>query len=349
MPEALHISADVLESRLTAALSEAGAGKPSTEAAVRALMHASRLGIDSHGARLVVHYDRVLRGGRVNGRPDIRINLTAAASAVVDGDDGLGHHVGFTAMEEAIRLACENGVGAVGAIRSSHFGAAGAYALAAAEAGLVGFATTNTDSAVTLYGGAHAFHGTNPLAFAAPSGGAKPWLVDMATSSIPLNRVLLYRSLGRELPDGVAADDMGLTTRNPVAARMLLPLGGVDFSFKGAALAGVATVLSSVLQGTTLDHKFLPMTGEEVSTPRNMGHFFVAIDPAKFVGLAAFVEGMARYLAALRGAAARPGEEVLAPGDREWRIEEERLRDGIPIDPDTARFLGLAGLRRDLR
>ena len=104
-----------------------------------------------------------------------------------------------------MELARKAGVGAVGVKRSSHLGAAGAYAVAGAEEGFVTFATTNTDSMVALFDGAKKFHGTNPLAFAAPVPGSRPWLLDMATSSIPLNRVLLHRSLDKELPAGVAA------------------------------------------------------------------------------------------------------------------------------------------------
>ncbi len=344
MAQPVRVDAGDLERRLTAALLTAGASPESAAAAARALMHASRLGVDSHGARLVSHYAAVLRSGRINPAPTLTVTRRAAAAAVVDGDDGLGHHAAYRAMAEAVDLAREAGIGAVGVVRSSHYGAAGAYALAAAEAGMVGFATTNADSAVAPYGGVAAFHGTNPLAFAAPSGGARPWLFDMATSSIPFNRVLLYRSLGLPLPEGVAADAAGTPTRDPDAVAMLLPFGAADFGFKGAGLAGVATILSAALQGAALDHAMLPMVGgEDVTTPRGMGHFFLAIDPAHFGGRAVFAAAMQVYLAALRAAPARPGATIMAPGDREWLVEAERARDGIPLDPDTAAFLGLAG------
>ena len=332
-----------LEPRLRAALTDAGASTNSADAAVRAMLHASRLGVDSHGARLVAHYARVLRSGRINGRPNLTLVRQSAAAAVVDGDDGLGHYATYRAISEAIALARKSGVGAVGVVRSSHFGAAGAYARAVADAGMVGFATTNADSAVALHDGRAPFHGTNPLAFAAPSGGDRPWLLDMATSSIPFNRVFLYRALGKTLTEGVAADADGAATSDPHAVRMLLPLGGGDFGFKGAALAGVATIFSAVLQGATLDHAMLPMAdGDDWTTPRGMGHFVMAIDPDAFGGRAVFEAGMTAYLAALRAAEPRPGAAVMAPGDREWLVEAERGRDGIPLDPETAAFLGLA-------
>lgn len=337
--------AAVLEEKVAAALREAGASEASLAAATRAMMHASMVGVDSHGVRLTEHYCTMLGGGRLNKDPQLKVDIRAAGSAMVDGDDGLGHYAAYRAVEVGIELARTAGVGAVGIAHSSHLGATGAYALAGAEQGFVTFATTNTDSMVALHDGASRFHGTNPLAFAAPVPGSKPWLLDMATSSIPMNRVLLYRSLNQELPAGVAADKHGVGTTDPHEADMLLPLGGADFGFKGAALAGVATLFSALLTGTTLDGDFIPMyggPGGDISTPRNMGHFVLVIDPDKFVGREMFGMMMTQYLAGLRGAAVRQGaERVMAPGDREWAEVARRGEAGVPVDPDTVKFLGL--------
>jgi len=342
MSAVIHVADEVLEARTLDALRAAGADEPSALAATRAMMHASRIGVDSHGVRLAAHYAKVLRGGRVNPRPRFEIRQTAPGTALLEADDGLGHPAAYAAMELACALARENGVGAVGVARSSHYGAAGAYALAGAEAGFIALTSTNTESTVMLHGGAGPFHGTNPFAVAAPVPGGRPWLLDMATSSIPFNRVYLYRALGTALPEGVAADEAGNPTQDPAAARMLMPLGGRDYGFKGAGLGGLATILCAVLTGTTLDTAFLPFAGPDVSTPRNMGHFCLAIDPGRFAGRAVYDEAITRYLAGLRGSPARPGERVMAPGDREWLVAEERVRTGIPIDLETAAFLGLA-------
>lgn len=337
--------AALLQDKAAAALRAAGASEASLAAAVRAMLHASMVGVDSHGVRLTEHYCQMLAGGRLNKNPQLAVDRRAAGSAMVHGDDGLGHYAAYKAVEIGIELAGQAGVGAVGISHSSHLGAAGAYALAGAEQGFVTFATTNTDSMVALFDGAARFHGTNPLAFAAPVPDARPWLLDMATSSIPMNRVLLHRSLGLDLPTGVAADAAGSATTDPALAEMLLPLGGADYGYKGAALAGVATLFSALLTGTTLDSDFIPMyggPGGDVSTPRNMGHFVLVIDPDKFIGRAMFGTMMTRYLANLRAAPVRPGgERVMAPGDREWETLAQRQAEGVPVDPDTARFLGL--------
>jgi len=337
----VRIAPEPLAARVGQKLRDAGANQPSVEATVRALMHASLHGVDSHGVRLVGYYDGALRSGEINGHPQVTLRRTAAATAMLDGDDGLGHHTSYRAMEAAIEIAREAGVGAVGATRSSHFGAAGAYALAAAEAGMIGLATTNAESLVALFGSAQAFHGTNPLAVAAPVAGEKPWLLDMATSAIPFNRVLLYRSLGQTLPEAIAANEAGLPVRDPNEAAMLMPMGGADYGFKGAALAGLATVLSAILTGASLDHEMVSLGKGNEPKPPGLGHFFLAIDPARFAGAGVMADGMRRYLDALRAVPPRSGgAPPMAPGDREWRVAEERGRDGIPLDPDTAHFLG---------
>lgn len=335
---------DVLRGRVLAELSQAGASPATADAATRALMHASLVGVDSHGVRLTEHYCKMMAGGRINKTPQLHVRRTAAASAMVNGDDGLGHYAAYRAVDVGIEIARENGIAGVGIEHSSHLGAAGAYAVAGAEQGFVTFATTNTDAMVALFDGAQRFHGTNPLAFAAPVPNSRPWLLDMATSSIPMNRVLLHRSLGIELPAGVAADAEGHSTRDPHAAEMLLPLGGEEYGYKGAGLAGVATLFSALLTGTTLDPDFIPMygTGND-HEPRNMGHFVMVIDPGKFVGAELFGQAIGSYLASLRGASARAGGgPIMAPGDREWDEADRRSTKGVPIDPDTARFLKFA-------
>ena len=333
----------LIRERVEARLAAAGASEQSRKAAIEAMLHASLVGVDSHGVRLTEHYCRMLEGGRLNKTPELKVESRGAGSAMVDGDDGLGHYAAYRAVEVGIELAKATGIGAVGIHHSSHLGAAGAYAMAGAERGFVTFATTNTDSMVTLFGGAERFHGTNPLAFAAPVRGARPWLLDMATSSIPMNRVLLHRSLGKALPEGTAADSEGNPTTKAASAEMLLPLGGEDFGYKGAGLAGVATLFSALLTGTTLDADFIPMYGgDDISTPRNMGHFVMVIDPDKFAGRDVFMQAMGSYLKSLRGAKVREGgDKIMAPGDREWAVLAERKREGIPVDPDTVAFLGL--------
>ncbi|MEJ5087863.1 Ldh family oxidoreductase [Brucella pseudogrignonensis] len=335
-------SLDALAGFCNAILAGCGADQATADAATRAMMHGTRLGVDSHGVRLLSHYVTALVGGRVNKTPRLRAVRSFGAIETLDADHAHGALAAFTAMARATTLADQFGIGAVAIQNSSHFAAAGAYALQAANQGYIGIAVCNSDSFVRLHDGAMRFHGTNPIAVGVPTTGAQPWLLDMATSSIPYNRVMLYQSLGVPLPQGVASDPEGVDTLEAEKAAMLAPLGG-EFGFKGAALAGLAEILSAVLTGMTLSFDIAPMGGPDFSTPRKMGAFVLALKPAAFIAPAVFDAGMTRYLDTLRNSPARPPFTVMAPGDREWRVAEQRQQQGVTIDPMTLKsFADLA-------
>lgn len=329
------VAIDRLDGYCRAVLTAAGADDATVDAAARAMLHGSIHGIDSHGVRLLDHYVTALTGGRVNPRPTLTVGGELAAVATLDADNGHGALATYRAMEHAVALARRCGIGAVAIRRSSHFGPAGAYALAAAEIGMIGLALCNSDSFVRLHDGAMRFHGTNPIACAVPVEGERPWLLDMATSAIPYNRIQLYRSLGRPLPDGTASTGDGTDTGDADRAEMLAPLGGA-FGFKGAGLAGLVEIFSAVLTGMRLSFEIGPMAGPDFKTPRGLGAFVMAIHPEAFVDGATMRDGMWRYRAALQRSPARPGGRVLAPGDREWEEADRRRQSGIPIDPVTA-------------
>ena len=345
-PETVPTRVDVkdLERFVAAVLTTAGADGFSVTSTVRALVGASLRGVDSHGVRLLPHYLRVLKGGRVKGRPEMSFERRAAAVGRLDAGHALGTAAGYRAMEEAVKLADSAGIGAVSVINSSHFAAAGCYSLAAAEAGYIGLAVCNATSAVLPHDGRDGFHGTNPIAFAAPVAGERPYLLDMATSSIPVNRILQYRALDRELPADVVVDDTGAMTRDPHAATSLLSLGGAGYGYKGAGLAGVVTILSAVLSGMCLDHQMPEMFVPPWSEPRRLGQFFLAMKPSTFIDEERFQTQLRAYLEALRGQPAHPGGRVMAPGDREWAVERRRRAEGIPLDAHNWDVLtGLAG------
>ena len=168
-------------------LQASGADHPSAQAATWAMLHASLHGVDSHGIRLLPFYADSLTSGLAKGQPDIRITYSRRAAALVDADRGMGHIACYRAMDEACAIARDCGIGMASVVNSTHFGAAGAYALAAADAGFIGFITANSGAFVIPHGGTKPMHGTNPIAMAAPNPGKDPFLLDMATSSIPWN------------------------------------------------------------------------------------------------------------------------------------------------------------------
>lgn len=311
-----------LQAFAAAVLRAAGAADEAADAAAKALLHASLHGVDSHGIRLLPWYVESLQSGTTRGKAQITVSYPKRATAILNAGGGMGHIASYRAMAEACALARDCGVGLCLVTHSSHFGAAGAYAMAAAEAGFIGLATGNCKALVVPHGGRTPIHGTNPIALAAPNPGGEAFLLDMATSSIPWNKVLRFRTEGLPLPPGVAVDEAGAFTTDPHVARALAPAGGADFGYKGAGLAGFAEVLSAVLTGMRLATE----QPDGIVCDSDIGHFMLAVDPTLLMPLQAFGLKLQTYL---DGFANQPG--TYAAGGPEWERRDRRLKEGIPI------------------
>jgi LDH2 family malate/lactate/ureidoglycolate dehydrogenase len=329
-------TAEVLGTFSNAVLASAGASEESAEAATWAMLHASLHGVDSHGIRLLPWYADCLRTGNAKGNPNVTVDYRRRAAALVNADDGLGHIAMYRAMDEACALARDCGIGMASVINSTHFGAAGAYTLAAADAGFIGMVASNSGAFVVPHGGSKPIHGTSPLSLSAPNPGGDPFLLDMATSAIPWNKVLRFRTEGLTLPEGVAVDASGAFVTDPHKAVALAPVGGPDFGYKGAALAGMAEVLGGILSGMRLsaDQDGLALGDTKV------GHFVMAIDPTLFMTLEAFGAKVEAYVSNFR---TQPG--TYAAGGPEWERRRIRERDGIPLPEGLYADLKLAGER----
>ena len=299
------------------------------------LLETSLRGVDSHGIRLLPHYCRAVEGGRINRSPDFLIQRRAAAAATLDARDGFGHHAGAAAMDLAIQLARGAGVGTVSVTHSSHFGAASYFALRAARAGFVAMAFTNADALVKAHDAKQRFFGTNPVCFCAPMDGEDPFCLDMATSRIAWNKLRGYALRGESLPDEVAYDAEGAPVTDPNLAHSLAPTGG----YKGFGLGMMVDILCALLAGGPISPDILPMYGTPLHQPRDISHFFLAIDPGRFAGAAAFSAGLAAMAARVRSLTPVGRGQPQVAGDPEKRVMAQRLAEGIPVAPEVYREL----------
>ncbi len=313
------------------------AGVPDADAKIVAeiLVHANLRGVDSHGVLRLPHYIKRIKAGSINASPDIKIEDTGPSTAMVDGDDGLGHLVARVAMEKAITLARQKGVGMVGAINSSHCGALSYYVQQAARASLIGLAMVNTDKAVAPYGGREAFFGTNPIAFGFPTANGEPVIIDMATSSIAYGQVINAAKKNNCLPDNCALDAQGNPTTNPHDYHVLLPFG----AYKGYALAMVVDIFAGILTGSPFGPEVPKMYGN-YEKKRKLGHYFTAIDMSRFTDREQFLANMDILIKAIGEVPPSKGfERVMVPGEPEATTEKTRRRQGIPILPEDYNYL----------
>jgi ureidoglycolate dehydrogenase (NAD+) len=339
-PEATAVAVQALRDWSARCLAAAGMTHADAALLAHSLVQTSLWGIDSHGVALLPHYLERLHNGTIKARPRVQVQRTGPATALIEADQGHGIVIAHTAVREAVGLALEQGIGAVGVKNASHCGAIGLYTRAAASQGCVGIAFTHANSVAVPHGGRRAFFGTNPIAVAFPRAQGEPLCLDMATTSIPWNRVRNARREGHALPPDVAVDAQGEPTTDADAAAAVLPLGGRDFGHKGYALALIVDLLCGPLLGNPYGPHIPPMF-EAIAEPRRLGAFFIALDPERFAGgavLAAQIEAMARELAA------EPGAPLL-PGDPERAVAAQRERDGIPIEPGLAAQFRISSAR----
>jgi ureidoglycolate dehydrogenase (NAD+) len=321
-------------------LEQLGLAAPDARLVAQTLVASNLRGVDSHGVVRLPHYATRLRNGTVKARPDIAVQRTGPSAAMVEGDAGMGQLVAVRAMQEAISLARASGVGAVVARNSSHCGACAWFVEMAVKEGMVGLALTHTDPIMVPPGMKRIFLGSNPIAFGAPGGNGQAVIVDMSTTHAAWGKVLVARQEGKPIPPDWAVDAEGKATTDAARAVGLAPTG----AHKGYALAMMVEILCAHLAGVPFGLHVTKMYGE-LDKPRNLGHFMLALDIARFTDLKTFRSQIDLLLVEIHG------ESALAPGEPERLTAARREKEGVPLGEGTlgelnalAAQLGVKGL-----
>jgi LDH2 family malate/lactate/ureidoglycolate dehydrogenase len=321
-------------------------GVPERDAdiAARAMIEADLTGADAHGIFRLPSYVKVLQQGRINPKADIRIVNRGPATALIDGDNGIGHLVMTYAAARAVEIAREAGVAWVGARRSNHAGAAGIYPAMMLAHGMIGiYAACSSANHMAPTGGAEPLMGTNPIAFAIPAGDEPPIVLDIATSVIAYGAVRTAALLGQPIPEGWMIDPATgapLTDPKRGSHGLMAPIGG----YKGAGLALVIGLLAAVLNGAAFGRDVSDFN-QDKGGETNTGQFVIALDIARFMEPRQFAAEMDRHLRDLKSSARLPGfETIRLPGVERLRRREQRSRDGVALAPALVKQLDeLAG------
>jgi L-2-hydroxycarboxylate dehydrogenase (NAD+) len=308
-------------------------GVPEADAAIAAkqMIEADITGFDAHGIFRLGMYCNTLKSGRCNPKANIRTVQRSAATALVDGDDGIGHLVMTYATNLAMELARASGIGWVGTRNSNHAGAAGIYAEMPTRENMVGiYAAVSTANHMGVLGSAEALLGTNPIAIGVPAGKEPPVVLDIATSVSSYGTIRQHLVTGKPMPDGwVVHSKTGQPINDPkqVGEGVLLPIGG----YKGSGLALIIGLLAGVLNGAAFGKDVVDFTASG-GQKTNTGQFVVAIDVARFIPAEMFAAEMDRHLNDLRSSPKLPGfDSIRIPGEDRKRRREERTRDGIAL------------------
>lgn len=338
MAETVSVPADLLRRQLEDILTRWRMSPGDVVETASVMIDTDLRGIDSHGIAMLPVYADLRKSGKIDMTGVHRVVRDGAGTALIDAGRGLGHPAAARAMDMAIAKARAGGLGAVAVRNSNHYGAAGAYALRAAEQGLIGFAATNAGNrAIVPTRARAAVFGTNPLAFAAPARRNPPFVFDMATSTVAVGKIKLAWYARREMPRGWVMSEAGEEITDPDRfydrkgirhpGFGLSPLGGLPemSSHKGYGLAAMVEILSSMLSGAA----FIGLSSRE---EHDTGHFFMALDPGAFREDDGFLDDMDAMIDSLHDLEpVDPAAPVLVAGDPERAAKRTREADGIPM------------------
>ena len=294
------------------------------EATARHLVRAEDQGLPTHGMSRVPFYCSMLRKGRADGAAEPELVADRAATCLIDNRDGLPYVSAQLAIEQVIRRARSNGIAFAGIRNSAHVGVLGIHVQAIAEAGLVGFAFTNSPAAIPPWGGKKPLFGTNPVAAAFPRKGHPPLVIDLALTTVVRGRIMMAMKRGERIPEGWALDRNGKPTTDPKEAiehGSLFPIGGA----KGAMLALMFELICAALTGAAIGPEADSFFSEEGNKPR-IGQAFMAIDPP--AGFDKYFERTETVLATMLA-----DPEVRLPGTRRLAAEAA-AKNGIEVADD---------------
>ena len=324
-----------------------GYGIPRKDAEICAdiLLESDKRGIESHGVNRFkpIYLDRI-KAGIQKPVTEFEVIKDFAATAVVDGHDGMGQVVGYKAMTMAIEKAKKYGMGMVVARNSCHYGIAGYYATMATDAGMIGITGTNARPSIAPTFGVENMLGTNPLTFGMPTDEEFPFVLDCATSIVQRGKIEYYARIGKDTPAGQVIGRNGEALTDSVeilddlntGKAALAPLGGIGedlAGYKGYGYATVVEILSAALQQGNFLRALSGIGPNKEKIPFHLGHFFIAIDTEAFMGLEAFKKAAGDILRDLRNSEKAPGaERIYTAGEKEYLVWQKRKDSGVPIN-----------------
>lgn len=296
------------------------------------MVQADVLGHDTHGVFRLRQYLARLRDGGCNPVAHVEVINETAATAVIDGDNGLGHLAMSKACELAMTKAQDAGIGWVGVRRGNHAGPLALYVRPQAQNNMIGMAAAvGSANHVPPFGGSDLLLGTNPIAISAPSGCDDPFVLDMATTVAAMGKIKVLAQRGEAMPEGwmVGRDGQALTDPKQRSDGFLLPIGGP----KGFGLSVAIGLMAGVLNGAAFGSDVVDFT-KDTTSETNTGQFVMALNVSAFCPVDDFTYRASRAFDDMRNSEPLPGHSsVHIPGDGK-RISMDGIeQQGLDLNP----------------
>src|SRR6266581_3601213 len=324
--EAPRIAAAALATFIKRAFEAAGLRSEDADVVADLMVEADLRGSDTHGVIRLPLYLRRLKAGGIKARPDIRIARERPATALVDGDNGIGHLV--------MRFAAMTAIDAMMPLAHDMIGL---------------YLAVGSNNHLPPWGSTENLLGTNPIAIAVPAEEEPPIVLDMAPTVAAFGKVRLKMQRGEEIPVGwmIGRDGKPLTDPKRAEQGLLLPIG----DYKGYGLSLMTGLLAGTLNQAAFGRDVVDFVKEQ-GKATNTGHAIVAVSVEAFAPAAAFKRQVDAAIRAMRGAQRLPVvERIWLPGEQSHLKRQDRAQNGIPMPKPlresletAARDLGIAPL-----
>jgi 3-dehydro-L-gulonate 2-dehydrogenase len=286
-------------------------------------------GIYSHGlnrfARLISYVDK----GEINTDAVATCTMSMGAIERWDGHRGFGPLNAKRAMDRAIELAKQYGIGMVALGNNNHWMRGGTYGWQAADQGCIGICWSNTMPNMPAWGGKDRKIGNNPIIFAVPKSDGNHVVVDCAVSQFSYGKIEEARLKGQQLPVPGGYDEEDNLTTDPAAIEKtwrVLPMG----YWKGSGISVLLDLISTVLTNANSVQK-IGTFDDEVG----LSQIMIAIDQTKFNDTETADRIVDELIADIHSSEpVREGGKVLYPGERVINTRKDNLENGIPVIED---------------
>lgn len=299
----------------------------------------TRDGVYTHGLNRLPRLLAMIQNGSVSPVGTLQKVAAHAAMERWDGNAGVGNLNAHGAMQRAMELASEYGLGCVALRNTNHWMRGGTYGWQAADNGYFAICWTNTNPNTPAWGTTAASMGNNPLVLAAPRmhsnapadapyRGGPHVVVDTAMSQFSYGQIDAHIARHEPLPVPGGYDAHGNLTTAPEAIRAsyrALPIG----FWKGSSLALTLDFFAAMLSGGKASYEL----SKDPLLETGLSQFFIAISPAN-VAHADEMTRIADHLIAALHAAPRVDAEKQPryPGQQTLALREENNRLGVPVE-----------------
>ena len=298
------------------------------------LAQANLAGYDSHGFLRIPQYLKEIEEGVVDPKAEPEVVGNHGAILQIDGHSTFGQVVATRATEMAIEQARDHGISLVTMGNHTNTGRIGTYPAMAAATGMAAIFFTGWAgrpvATVAPFGGREARLATNPLAMAFPHAEGTPILLDFSSSMTADGTLRLYRNQEQELPDTWIIDKHGVPSRNPndfFDGGAHLAVGGMQGGHKGYALSVMIALFGGLLGQIALPPGKIDFWG---------GSTILAIDLGRMAPLETIRAEVQQMMGYVQDTPPMEGSSgVFFPGERSAKTRQERLVQGIPVDPTT--------------